>query len=162
MKLFLLITFLLTLTFYHSGYEQELKTLNQKHYKKGDKILVGVNYSDSQIYYTQGKDKLLLDSILQFLNKNDSLIVEIQNHTDSRGNFNANQKISAFRSKSLKYYLLNRGINESRLLTKGFGESQPLIHDSIIQKQPTKELKNKLHLINIRTYLVIRDIKLIE
>ena len=53
-------------------------------------------------------------------------IIEISGHTDNIGSDKYNQKLSEKRAKSVKKYLLaNFNIDKSRLIAKGYGESQP-------------------------------------
>ena len=52
--------------------------------------------------------------------------VEIQGHTDSKGSDQYNQALSERRANSVKAYLVSQGIAESRISTRGFGESQPI------------------------------------
>lgn len=52
--------------------------------------------------------------------------VEIQGHTDSVGSDKYNLALSERRANSVKAYLVSQGIAESRITTKGFGESQPI------------------------------------
>jgi len=51
--------------------------------------------------------------------------VEIQGHTDWVGTDKYNQALSERRANSVKAYLVSQGIAESRITTRGFGESQP-------------------------------------
>lgn len=53
-------------------------------------------------------------------------MVEIQGHTDARGSDTYNQKLSQGRAESVKNYLVQKGIDPSRLTAKGYGESQPI------------------------------------
>lgn len=50
----------------------------------------------------------------------------IEGHTDSDGKDAANQKLSEERAAAVKAYLVERGIDASRLSSKGFGETMPV------------------------------------
>jgi len=52
--------------------------------------------------------------------------MEIAGHTDSRGRDAYNQELSEARANSVRTYLVNAGINASRLDASGFGETQPI------------------------------------
>jgi outer membrane protein OmpA-like peptidoglycan-associated protein len=52
--------------------------------------------------------------------------VEIQGHTDSQGNPDANLSLSYRRAIATKNYLVNKGIVPDRLATKGYGDTQPI------------------------------------
>lgn len=95
-----------------------------------------------------------LDHLYQTLINNPSLVVELQSHTDSRGNDAKNQILSEARAKSCVDYLVNeKKIPAARLMSKGWGEKKLLVKDDVINKAKTKEEKNALHQKNRRTVL---------
>lgn len=67
-----------------------------------------------------------LQKVSAFLNNNKNLKVEIQGHTDSSGNANYNQQLSERRAKSVVDYLIEQGINMSRLEYMGYGDKKPV------------------------------------
>ena len=50
----------------------------------------------------------------------------IEGHTDSTGSETLNEKLSAKRAAAVKNYLVQNGIDVSRLESNGFGESNPI------------------------------------
>ncbi len=68
----------------------------------------------------------LFDNAIKVLKMNLGLTVEIQGHTDNRGADMYNQKLSEDRAATVRRYLINNGIDGSRLTTRGFGESSPI------------------------------------
>ena len=72
----------------------------------------------------------VLDSLVLVLQKNPNLKLTLISHTDMRGSATFNLKISAFRSKRVVDYLIQKGIAADRLTAKGMGESAPLIECS--------------------------------
>jgi len=50
----------------------------------------------------------------------------IVGHTDSKGSESYNQELSERRSKSAADYVIQRGIDDSRIMTTGKGESEPV------------------------------------
>ncbi len=88
------------------------------------------------------KSKEILDELVKFLELNDNLVVEIQSHTDSRGNDAYNLDLSERRAQSVVDYLLDAGIPKSRLEPKGYGETTPsLVLDE--NKKPVKDDKGE-------------------
>ncbi|MFC4220382.1 OmpA family protein [Flagellimonas marina] len=65
-----------------------------------------------------------LAKILQAMKNYPQLKIHIESHTDSRGNDHYNQKLSERRAKSTMQWLINKGVESSRLSAKGYGESQ--------------------------------------
>jgi outer membrane protein OmpA-like peptidoglycan-associated protein len=85
------------------------------------------------IYYNFDSAKLLpdsktaLDRIILLLQSNPTLKLEFGSHTDSRGTHEYNDKLSEQRAKSVVDYLVNAGIDSTRLSWKGYGKRHPLI-----------------------------------
>ncbi len=102
----------------------------------------------------ESKDSL--NFLYQTLVDNPGIVIELQAHTDSRGNDEANQLLSDARAKSCVDYLANeKKIPLARLMSKGWGEKKLLVKDSEIDKVKTKEEKEALHQKNRRTVFKI-------
>jgi outer membrane protein OmpA-like peptidoglycan-associated protein/tetratricopeptide (TPR) repeat protein len=69
--------------------------------------------------------KPILDGIVDMLNKY-PVKIELGSYTDSRGSDDYNLKLSERRSQAVVDYLVSRGIDRSRLIAKGYGETNPL------------------------------------
>ncbi|MBS3738043.1 MAG: OmpA family protein [Psychroflexus sp.] len=67
-----------------------------------------------------------LDKIVATLKKYPDLIIKIESHTDRRGPEIYNQNLSEARAQNTMKYLIEKGIDESRLSAEGKGESEPL------------------------------------
>lgn len=63
-----------------------------------------------------------LDKVIAFLAENPPLEVELGSHTDSRGSFDYNNKLSERRAESAVNYIVSGGIAKSRITAKGYGE----------------------------------------
>jgi outer membrane protein OmpA-like peptidoglycan-associated protein len=69
----------------------------------------------------------ILDAVAATLNGNPSIqLVEVQGHTDERGNDAYNLDLSDKRAAAVKKYLIDKGVDEKRLESQGYGETQPL------------------------------------
>jgi peptidoglycan-associated lipoprotein len=90
-----------------------------------------------EVQYVFAKAELLINSevnsgdSLQFLFDvmidNPTIRVQLEAHTDCRGSDPKNMTLSQARAQTCVNYLINKGINRSRLVAKGFGESQPRV-----------------------------------
>jgi len=74
--------------------------------------------------------KTILRANADWLKKNPSARVEIQGHADERGTNNYNLGLGERRALQTKKYLINLGIDESRLYTISYGEEKPFCFDS--------------------------------
>jgi OOP family OmpA-OmpF porin len=72
----------------------------------------------------------LFQNAVQVLNNNPGLTVQIEGHTDSIGSDQYNMGLSDRRARSVKNHLVMKGIDGSRLTTKGFGETDPVAENS--------------------------------
>jgi peptidoglycan-associated lipoprotein len=85
----------------------------------------------NNINYEFGKHDLLpesitaLDSLIDLLNMNPSVVVEIMSHTDHIGSVQFNFDLSQRRAQSVVNYLIQQGINPKRLVAKGYGKTWP-------------------------------------
>lgn len=88
-------------------------------------VLIGVNFAFD-------KSDLLpesfpvLDKAVDLLNDKSGVNVEIEGYCDYIGTVEYNQVLSVERAKTVKAYLVSKGINESRLTTIGYGKSNPI------------------------------------
>lgn len=96
--------------------EEEIKIL-EKVYFEYDKAVIKEESYD------------VLDQVGLILRTNPDIEeIEIQGHTDDIGSDEYNRELSRQRAKAVKQYLSEKaGIDEGRLLSEGFGSSQPLV-----------------------------------
>jgi outer membrane protein OmpA-like peptidoglycan-associated protein/tetratricopeptide (TPR) repeat protein len=66
-----------------------------------------------------------MDSLVNFMKDNPSISVEIRSFTDSRGGVNYNKELSLKRAKEVLDYLTSKGVDRSRMIARGMGESDP-------------------------------------
>ncbi len=67
-----------------------------------------------------------LDKVVEFLTNNSTLEIEIAGHTDSKGSDDYNLNLSQGRAQAVVDYLISHGIDDFRLIAKGYGETVPL------------------------------------
>tara|TARA_R110002074_G_scaffold389669_1_gene573122 strand:+ start:1662 stop:2525 length:864 start_codon:yes stop_codon:yes gene_type:complete len=67
-----------------------------------------------------------LDSAAQALLENPSVNISVEGHTDSSGNPELNLKISKQRAESVFNYLVDAGIEATRIEANGFGDQFPI------------------------------------
>lgn len=67
-----------------------------------------------------------LDNVVRLMNENPNIKILISGYTDNVGSPADNLKLSTGRAVSVVNYLLSKGVNNSRLSFKGFGEANPV------------------------------------
>lgn len=69
----------------------------------------------------------ILDAIAAtLLNDPGILLVEVQSHTDERGDAAVNQRLTDARAQVIVSYLVGKGVDPARLVAQGYGGTQPL------------------------------------
>jgi outer membrane protein OmpA-like peptidoglycan-associated protein len=77
----------------------------------------------------------LLNSIAELLNESQSLVLIISAHTDNVGNDKNNLKLSLQRAETVANYLVSKGLNKSRFIVKGYGETMPKVPNDTPQNR---------------------------
>ncbi len=86
----------------------------------------------ANIYYDFDDDKILpasepdLTYILNLMQEYPEMVVELGSHTDAQGKDSYNQGLSQRRAQSAVNWIEQRGIDRSRLVAKGYGETNIL------------------------------------
>jgi len=95
-------------------------------------LAVGAKVVLKNIFFETGKAVLKeesyqqLNNVLAFLKENPTLRLEISGHTDNVGGLAYNLRLSEARAKAVVTYLVENGIDKSRLTYKGYGPHQPV------------------------------------
>lgn len=84
------------------------------------------------VVFTSGNSELsdsakqTLDKVAKQIATHDSLLVEIEGHTDNVGRSNINEQLSQSRANAVRSYLAQSNIDGSRLIAVGYGHRQPI------------------------------------
>ena len=76
---------------------------------------------DSYVIHDSSKNKL--DNLIIYANESNATMILIQAYTDSRGSNSYNKKLSIKRALACKKYLIDKGIDPSRIRYIGLGEA---------------------------------------
>ncbi len=117
----------------YTNVEKEIVVENGK-----TQIKINPIYFDYDKWNIRPDAAIELNNVVNILKKYPDMTIEIGAHTDARGSYKYNMKLSHKRAKSVMDYLMSQGISDSRLKSEGFGESQPLNH-CVKPKMCTKE-----------------------
>ena len=97
-----------------------------------DEAMKKLNDYGKTILFNSGKSSFqkqtypVLQAMSAILKEYPTAKFSLEGHTDSDGKDAMNQKLSEDRAAAVKNYLIEQGIDASRLSSKGFGESMPV------------------------------------
>ncbi len=74
--------------------------------------------------YLTSKDKELLDELVSIMKNENSIVIQVNAHTDSRGTNKYNQWLSERRGERTVEYVVSKGIAANRISFDGFGETR--------------------------------------
>ncbi len=103
------------------------------------KIEIGGSVVLRNVFFNTGSYELLPESkielkrLIDFLITNKSLYIELEGHTDNVGSEELNQVLSGSRAKVVYKYLVDQGIEESRMTFIGYGYSRPISPNETIE-----------------------------
>lgn len=127
-----------------------------KKVKVGDDLAKSFNIE--LIYFDLDKSNIREDAaidlakIVEVLKQNPSIKIEIRSHTDSRNSDEYNLRLSQLRAKSSMDWIIQQGIDPTRLTGKGYGEIELVnkCSDGVICSEEE-------HSLNRRTQFVIKS-----
>lgn len=100
------------------------------------------------IYFAMGKTEILessdeaLNELYSLLSERPDQRIRIIGHTDDIGSDWSNQKLSEGRSEAIRRVMIQRGIDGSRIETKGRGERDPIVpNDSEEHRQKNRRVE---------------------
>lgn len=97
------------------------------------------------LYFEYDKSVMLdgehqkLNLFTEYLLNNPGIEISIIGHTDANGEVGYNEKLSENRAKKVMKYLVDKGIDKTRLNTSGKGESEPIAPNSDAQGNDSPE-----------------------
>ena len=112
------------------------------------------------IYFDLDKSNIRPDAaidlakILDVLEQNPTMNIIIRSHTDCRQTAKYNMGLSDRRAKSTMAWLVEKGINKSRLFAKGFGESE-LLNNCSCEPTNVSSCSEEEHQLNRRSEFII-------
>lgn len=103
-----------------------LEFMGNKKATPAKKLIVENIFFESDKYLIGQQAKEILNKVVLVMKTNLKMRIEIGAHTDSKGSSEENLKLSSSRAKTVLDYLVAAGISASRLVCKGYGESELL------------------------------------
>ncbi len=86
-----------------------------------------------------------LERVIQFMKDNTSIKIEISGHTDNIGTYDENLELSQLRAQAVANYIINKGIDATRIKAVGYGYSKPIADNSTIEgRQQNRRVEFKV------------------
>ena len=117
-------------------------------------VIEKVSMAAKNVFFATGSYKLLaksyksLNEVATIMQSDESLMLNIDGHTDEVGTNESNQTLSENRAGSVREYLVSKGVPESRMTSTGFGEEKPIADN----KTAAGRAKNRRTEMTVRNY----------
>ncbi len=106
-------------------------------------VLEGITFETGKSDITP-ESAVVLQGALKTLTTYPDIIVEISGHTDDVGSSSSNQKLSQRRADSVRFWLIEKGIEPDRVIAKGYGEEFPRVpNDTPDNKRKNRRIEFK-------------------
>lgn len=117
---------------------------------KGEIKIENIYYAFDSAELTPESRKELM-KLVKIMYENPELNILINAHTDEQGQETYNYKLSDNRAKSVVVFLTENGIENIRLKSKGWGESNPLIPDAKTDEEHAKNRRTTFQVTNLKS-----------
>ena len=87
-----------------------------------------INFATGSAQLTP-ESKTELENLFGVMNKFPKMMVEVGGHTDNVGDAAKNLKLSEDRAKAVDDYLEKKGLGKDRIISKGYGDAQPMVEN---------------------------------
>lgn len=109
-----------------AGYKEIHKDLYLVPIEIGQIVRLNNVFFDFDKYDLRPESFVELDRVVKLLKENPAIEIEMSAHTDSRGADDYNFKLSDNRAKSVREYIISKGISANRITSQGYGETKPV------------------------------------
>jgi OmpA-OmpF porin, OOP family len=110
------------------------------------------NFVLENVYFDTGKSTLkassnkALNDLVEVLKLKNTMVVEIEGHTDDVGKAEENLKLSQDRADAVKKYLIAKGVPAGRVTAKGYGHTLP-VADNTSEQGRSKNRRTSLKVV---------------
>jgi len=132
--------------------QMEVPTDKEATYEVGIKIEPPKDFVLDNVYFDSGKSSLkptsfkALNDLVEVLKIKNTMVIEIQGHTDDVGKPEENLKLSQDRAEEVRKYLISKGIEAARVSAKGYGQTMP-VADNATDAGKAKNRRTSLKVI---------------
>ena len=118
-----------------------------------DREEVGKKFVLDDIFYDLNKFNIRpdaaaeLDKLVTILQDNPTLRIELSSHTDARDTDAYNQKLSQNRARSAVDYVVSKGIDQTRLVARGYGETQLIVKNAVTEEEHQRNRRTEFKIL---------------
>jgi outer membrane protein OmpA-like peptidoglycan-associated protein len=121
------------------------KEINPNLFWQEDSSLIDIFFDADQYTLDETAKNILKNNVNVLMNKD--LYVEIQGHTDERGENLKNIELGDKRADAVKKYLVSLGADSKHLYTISYGEEKPFCMES---NEKCWESNNRVHFMSVK------------
>lgn len=101
--------------------EEKIVIIQKVHFEFNSSVIRPISYP-------------ILDEVASVIQSNPSMrTVQVEGHTDDVGGDAYNQRLSESRARSVVNYLIKKGVDATRMTSRGFGESRPIADNATVE-----------------------------
>lgn len=128
-----------------AGYKEIHKDLYLVPIEIGQVVRLNNVFFDFDKYDLRSESFVELDRVVKLLNENPKIEIEMSAHTDSYGSDDYNFTLSDNRAKSVREYIISKGIAPGRIISQGYGETKPVApNDTPENRQLNRRVEFKI------------------
>jgi len=92
----------------------------------GEKLRLNNIFFDFDKATLRPRSKYELNRLVKVFTRYPNLKIEVAGHTDNKGSDDYNKRLSQQRADAVKAYLVSQKVSATKVIAKGYGESQPV------------------------------------
>jgi len=136
--------------------------LVKKEKKQKSVRILKIHYSTGEYKLTKEAKQVIDTTLFIILQKYPSIVIEISSYSDNIGKAETNLLLSQKRADGVAKYLISKGINKSRVQSKGYGEKFPIAKNQFAGGLDNPEGRRKNRRTEFKTIGTIsKDIKIV-
>lgn len=109
-----------------AGYKEIHKDLYLAPIEIGQVVRLNNVFFDFDKFDLRPESFVELDRVVTLLKENPAIEIEMSAHTDSKGADDYNMRLSDNRARSVREYIVAKGVAASRIVSQGYGETKPV------------------------------------
>jgi outer membrane protein OmpA-like peptidoglycan-associated protein len=109
-----------------SGYTEVKKDLLMVAFEVGETIQLNNVFFEAGLPVLKSESYRELDRLVTILQENPGMYIELEGHTDNKGDAETLLKLSQDRVEAVKAYIVAHGIDGVRITGKGYGNTRPV------------------------------------